>query len=75
MVVHHRAEFTPAFESHTQFLCRRGEIETVFVKHFELVRSWQRVIPFQSSEKVGHGEHHIGGVIGLGHRADRHRFG
>ena len=35
-------------------LCHRGEIETVFVKHFELVRPWQRVVPFQASEKVGH---------------------
>ena len=56
-------------------LCCRVEFETRVVKHFELVRPWQSVVPFQAGEKIVHGEHHLCRVIRLGHRTNRHGFG
>ncbi len=37
-------------------LCGRFAIETLVVKHFELVRLRQSVVPIQACEEVGHGE-------------------
>lgn len=37
-------------------LCGRFAIETTVVKHFELVRLRQSVIPIQAREEVGHRE-------------------